>query len=37
MDNIFMNSENRRSSKYHVLMLTLTYKLNLRRGEKIIR
>ena len=31
-----MNSENKKTSKYHVLILTLTYKLDLRRGEKSI-
>ena len=34
MDTIFMNSENSRTSKYHVLMLKLTDKLDLRRGQK---
>ena len=34
MDTIFMNSENGRTSKYHVLVLNLTDKLNLRRGRK---
>ena len=32
MDTIFMNSENSRNSEYHVLMLKLTKKLDLRRG-----
>ena len=36
MATIFMNSENSRTSKYHVLMLKLTDKLGLRRGEKSI-
>ena len=36
MDTIFMNSENDRTSKYHVLMLNFTDKLDLRRGEKSI-
>ena len=36
MDTIFMNSENSRTSKYHVLMLKLTDKLDLKRGEKSI-
>ena len=36
MDAIFMNLENSRTSKYHVLMLKLTFKLDLRRGEKSI-
>ena len=34
MDTIFMNSENSRTSEYHVLVLKLTNKLDLRRGEK---
>ena len=36
MDTIFMNSENRKTSEPHVLILKLTYKLDWRRGEKII-
>ena len=36
MDTIFMNSENSKTSKPHVLILKLTDKLDLRRGEKII-
>ena len=36
MDTIFMNSENSRTSEYHVLILKLTDKLDLRRGEKSI-
>ena len=36
MDTIFMNSENSRTSKYHVLLLKLTNKLDLRRGQKSI-
>ena len=36
MDTIFMNSENSRTSKYHVLILKLTEKLDLIRGEKSI-
>ena len=36
MDTIFMNLENSRTSKYHVLMLKLTDKLDLRRGQKSI-
>ena len=36
MDTIFMNLENSKTSKPHVLMLKLTDKLDLRRGEKII-
>ena len=34
MDTIFMNSQNNRTSEYHVLMLKLTDKLDLRRGQK---
>ena len=33
---IFMNTENRRISEYHVLVLKLTDKLDLRRGQKSI-
>ena len=36
MDTIFMNSENSKTSEPHVLILKLTDKLSLRRGEKII-
>ena len=36
MDTIFMNSENSRTSEYHVLVLNLTDKLHLRRGPKIV-
>ena len=36
MDSIFMNSENSKTSKPHVLILRLTDKLDLRRGEKSI-
>ena len=36
MDTIFMNSENSKTSKAHVLILKLTNELDLRRGEKII-
>ena len=35
MGTIFMNSENSRTSEYHVLVLKLTDKLDLRRGQKI--
>ena len=35
MDTIFMNSENSKMSKLHVLILKLTDKLDLRIGEKI--
>ena len=31
-----MNSENSRTSEYHVLILTLTGKLDLRRGQKSV-
>ena len=34
MDTIFMNSENSKTSKPHVLILMLTDELNLRGGEK---
>ena len=36
MYTIFMNSENSKTSKPHVLILKLTNKLDLRIGEKII-
>ena len=36
MDTIFMNSENSKTSKYHVLALKLTDKLDLRRGQKTV-
>ena len=36
MDSIFMNSENSRTSEYHVLILKLTDKLDLKRGQKSI-
>ena len=36
MDTIFMNSENSKTSKPHVLILKLTNKLDLRIGEKIL-
>ena len=36
MDTIFMNSENSKTSKPHVLILKLNNKLDLRIGEKII-
>ena len=36
MDTIFMNSENSRTSEYHVLVLNLTDKLGLRRGQKTV-
>ena len=34
MNTIFVNSENSRTSEYHVLVLKLTDKLDLRRGQK---
>ena len=34
MDTIFMNSENSRTSEYHVLILKLADELDLRRCEK---
>ena len=34
MDTIFMNSENSRTSEYHVKVLKLADKLDLRRGQK---
>ena len=34
MDAIFMNSENSRTSEYYVLVLKLSDKLDLRRGQK---
>ena len=33
MDTIFMNSENSRTSEYHVLVLKVTDKLDLTRGQ----
>ena len=36
MDTIFINSENSKTSKAHILMLRLTYELDLRMGKKII-
>ena len=36
MNTIFMNSENSKISKPHVLILKITNKLDLKRGEKII-
>ena len=36
MDTIFMNSENSKTSEYHVLVLKLTDKLDLRRDQKTI-
>ena len=36
MDTIFMNSENSKTSEYHVLVLKLADKLDLRRGQKSV-
>ena len=36
MDTIFMNSENSITSEYHVLLLKLADKLDLRRGQKSV-
>ena len=36
MDTIFMNAENSRTSEYHVLVLKLFEKLDLRRGQKSV-
>ena len=36
MNTIFMNSENSKTSEHHVLVLKLTDKLDLRRGQKTI-
>ena len=36
MDTIFMNSENSKTSEYHVLVLKLTNNLDLRRGQKFV-
>ena len=36
MDTIFMDSENSRTSEYHVLALNLTDKLDLTRGQKTV-
>ena len=36
MDTIFMNSENSRTSEYHVLLLKFTDKLDLRRAQKTV-
>ena len=37
MNTIFMNSESSKTSEYHVLVLKLTDKLDLRRGQKLLR
>ena len=36
MDTMFMNSENSRTSEYHILLLKLVDKLDLRRGQKSV-
>ena len=36
MDTIFMNSENSKTSEHNVLVLKLTDKLYLRRGQKTV-
>ena len=36
MDTIFMNSENSKTSEYHVLVFKLTDKLDRRRGQKTV-
>ena len=36
MDTTFMNSENRKTSECHVLVLKLTDELDLRRGQKTV-
>ena len=36
MDNIFLNSKNSKTCEPHILILELTDKLDLRRGEKSI-
>ena len=36
MDAIFMNSESSRTSEYYILVLKLTDKLDLRRGQKSV-
>ena len=36
MGTMFMNSENSKTSEYHVLVLKLTDKLDLRRGQKTV-
>ena len=36
MDTIFMHSENSGTSEYHALVLQLTNKLDLRRGQKTV-
>ena len=36
MDTIFLNSENSKTSEHNVLVLKLTDKLDLRRGQKLL-
>ena len=36
MDKVFMNSENSKTSEYHLLGLKLADKLDIRRGQKIV-
>ena len=36
MDTIFINSENSKTSEYHVLELRLADKLDLRKGKKVL-
>ena len=36
MDRIFMNSENSKTSEYNVLVLKITDKLDLKRGQKSV-
>ena len=36
MDTIFMNSDNSKTSEHNVLVLKITDKLDLRRGQKTI-
>ena len=36
MDTIFLNSENSKTSKPHVLILNPTDKIDLKRGEKVL-
>ena len=36
MDTIFINSENSKTSKPHVLILNLAYKIDLRKREKSV-
>ena len=37
MNTIFMNSESSKTSEYDVLVFKLTDKLDLRRGQKLLR